>query len=129
MKLRQPEIIRIEVKIPQIVMGLRVSGIVLQRSAETVKGFDGVSELRFDDAQVAVGVRNTILLFDGPDVELRGRRVAAFVQHQRPFEATEPPGELQNLRGRPREEVQLIGILELLALPDSLVPKLRGLSG
>ena len=62
-----------------------------------------LSLLRFDNAQVAIGIGNAILLFNGLAIEVSGLRISSLIQHERLLEATQVGLELQNLRGGPGE--------------------------
>src|SRR6185295_2709217 len=61
-ELRQLQITRIEIKVRQIVMSLDVTRIVLQRKRETVERLRRTRVIEFDDAEVAIGVREIVSL-------------------------------------------------------------------
>jgi len=70
-------------------MRFRVTRIVFQRGRKTIKRFGRVSFLRFDNAEIAIGIGDAILLFNRLPVQLGGFQVPAFVQHQRLLKATQ----------------------------------------
>src|SRR6185503_3982438 len=110
-------------------MRFGMSRIVLQASRETTKRFRGVSLLRLDDAQIAIGVGDAVLVFNRLGVELRSFLVAAFIQHQRLLKRAKLWNKAQNLRGGLGEEMQLVRIFSgSRALLDARVTELRSLS-
>ena len=68
MNLRQVEIVHVEIQIAEIIVRLAMARIVLQRGRETIKGFRRVSLLRFDNAEIAIGICHAILFCNRPSV-------------------------------------------------------------
>jgi hypothetical protein len=111
-KLRQPEIVLIEVKVGEVVMRFEMPRIVFEAGREAIKRFGRISGFRFNDAQVAEGVGNTILLVNRFGVKFGRARVAPFVAKQSLFEQPKPRSELKNLRAGGREELKLVHVLD-----------------
>jgi hypothetical protein len=131
-KLRQPEIVLIKVKIGEIVVRFEVPRIVFEASREAIKRFGRIAAFRFNDAQVAEGVGDTILLINRFGVKFSRARVAAFVTEQSLFEQPEPGSEFENLRTSGREEVKLVDVLDrfcFAAFADATVTELGRLDG
>jgi len=53
-----------ELCIAQVIMRLRVPRIAFQRGRKTIERFGCVSVLRFDNAEIAIGVGDAIMLLD-----------------------------------------------------------------
>jgi hypothetical protein len=131
-KLRQPEIVLIEVKIGEVVMRLEVPRIVFETGREAIERFGRIAAFRFNDAQVAKGVGNTILLVNRFGVKFGRARIAAFVAKQSLFEEPEPGSELKNLRAGGREEVKLVHVLDCFCFAtfaDATITELVRLDG
>ena len=65
MNLRQAEVVHFEVQITQIIMRFRMTRVVFQRGGEMIKRFGRISVLRFDNAEIAIGISDAIMRFDG----------------------------------------------------------------
>src|SRR6266404_2496914 len=128
MNLREAEIVKIKVKVAEVVVGFRVARIMFQRRGETIKSFGRVSFSGLNDAEIAVGIGNTNLLLDRAGIKLSRPEIAAFIEHERLLEITQPGIKIQNLRRGLGEERQLIGIRDV-ALFDAFVTELGGLGG
>src|SRR5690349_380665 len=98
MELRQSKVIRVEIEVSEIVMGLGVTGVELERGRESIESFNAIALLGFDDAQVAMGIGGAVLLLDGPGVKFSRTLVPPFVEHQRLLERTQARGKLEDLR-------------------------------
>src|ERR1044072_4998482 len=94
MQQRQAKFTSVEVEIAEIVVGLNVTWLVLQRQREIVQRLPKLSQILIDDAEIAISLGNILTVTYRFDVRLGRFWVALFVKQQRLSKRAPQSGEV-----------------------------------